>query len=61
MDKLQIKFPSQGWEQLQTARAEMLDSVAQALKKSKNNKVKVAHGKTAEAEFRKWLHDAARI
>lgn len=54
-DKLQIQFPSLGWEQFLTSKKEMLDSFDRAKEKTKSHKVEVYHGKVAEAEFRKWL------
>lgn len=45
----------QGWKQFLTARQEMLSAFDSAREKSKAHEVQVQHGRTAEAEFRKWL------
>jgi hypothetical protein len=47
----------QGWKQFLTVRKEMLDAFDAAQTKANSQKVKAAHGLTAEAEFRKWLSD----
>lgn len=47
----------QGWHQFLTARKAMLDAYDAARQKGVDSKVKVAHGRVAEAEFRKWLSE----
>lgn len=56
-EKLQIEFPSLGWEQILTYRKELLDAFDRAKEKAKTHEVEVYHGKVAEAVFRKWLSD----
>jgi hypothetical protein len=53
--KLKLGFPSQGWQQIHTARKEMLSAFDAAKEKGKKHEVEVYHGKVAEAEFRSWL------
>jgi len=54
---LQLKPNVQGWKQFLTARKEMLDAFDLARTKADSHKVTAAHGRAAEAEFRKWLSD----
>jgi len=54
---LKIELPSQGWQQLLTSRQEILDGYDRAKEKSKGRKVKIDHGRVAEAEVRKWLSE----
>jgi hypothetical protein len=54
-DPLQIKFPSQGWKQILTARKEILDAYDSAREKAKVHEVETFHGRVLEGESRKWL------
>jgi Domain of unknown function (DUF6602) len=54
---LQVKPNVQGRQQFLTARGEMLDAFESARTKAISQKVTAAHGRTAEAEFRKWLEN----
>ncbi|MFC1936288.1 DUF6602 domain-containing protein [Chloroflexota bacterium] len=53
--RLKTEFPSQGWKQFLVIRKQMLDRYEDAKTKADIHKVKVYHGKVAEAEFRKML------
>jgi len=53
--KLRIEVPSQGWQQILTARKEMLDAYDRAREQSRSHEVETYHGNVAEAVCRKWL------
>lgn len=55
MPELTIKFPSQGWKQILTARKEMLDAYDRAREQARSHEVETYHGAVAEAACRKWL------
>ncbi len=54
-EKLKIQFPSQGWEQILTARKEILDAYDRARKQTQAHEVETYHGRVAEGALRKWL------
>jgi hypothetical protein len=56
-EKLKIEFPSQGWQQILTARREMLDAYDRAREQARSHEVETYHGNVAEAVCRRWLAD----
>jgi hypothetical protein len=54
-EELQLKFPSQGWQQLLVARRRMLDAFDQARQQAMDHRVQVFHGIVGEGRFREWL------
>lgn len=55
MPRLHAQLPSQGWQQLLTARKELLDAYDQARNKARAHEVPTYHGRVGEAQFRQWL------
>lgn len=53
--KLSIEFPTFGWTQILTRRAEILSAFDAAREKSKLRKVQTSHGIAVEAHVRDWL------
>jgi hypothetical protein len=54
-NKLNPQLPSQGWQQILTARQEMLDAYDRARQQAKAHKVQTYHGNVGEAASRTWL------
>jgi len=54
-NELQLKFPSQGWQQFLVSRRRMLDAFDQARQQSNDHPIQVFHGTVAEGRFREWL------
>lgn len=55
-DKYPERIGTQGWEQFQATKQEMLYQFEIAKKYSKSHIVQTSHGNVAEALFRKWLN-----
>jgi hypothetical protein len=57
MSKLALQLPSQGWQQVLTARSELLDAYDRARTKARAHETETYHGRAAEAELRRWLSE----